>query len=148
MEEEMDWQEWKSQHRRKFDFAVAVYQALVATNVGLGIAILVGGPERFPFPTYRPLLELSNGSVWPWGLSILLAAVLMCLQGFWVNMAGLGLSLLWMNMFSVMFFAAYKYETSGSTAPIPYLGLAMIIVGMMTYKVVERRIRRSSVREE
>ena len=139
---DMDMKQWAENHKRKFDFVRAIYRALMVTNVGLGVAILAGGVERFPYPTYRPLLELTGGSVMPWGVSILVAGLMMALNGWWTNMAGLGLSLLWMDLFSVMFFAAYNDPNSGSTAPIPYLGLAMIIVAMMTYKVVERRARR------
>lgn len=133
--------QWATDHRRKFDFANAIYRALIAGHVGLGIAILVGGISRFPAPTYTPHLELTNGEVWPWGVAILLSSLAMTAHGWWINMIGLGAALLWMNLFSAMFFAAYSDPTSSSTAPIPYMTIAMIIVALMTYKVIERRTR-------
>ena len=145
-DDDMDLKQWANDHKRKFDLAVAIYRALLVTHAALGVAILVGGAERFPFPTYQPLLDLTDGQVWPWGFSILASAFAMAVQGWWINMIGLGIGLLWMNLFSTMFFAAYKYEQAGSTAPIPYAGLAMIIVALMTYKVVEHAVRRSERR--
>lgn len=122
----------------KFDFPAAVYRALLVGHTGLGVAILVGGAARFPLPTYKPLLELTGGDVLPWGVSILVSALLMTLHGWWVNMVGLGIGLGWMSTFSTMFFWAYSDPTSASTAPIPYAVLGMIIVALMTLKIAER----------
>lgn len=132
---------WTRVHRRRFDFVQTVYRSLIVTHVGLGVAILAGGVDRFPFPTYKPLLELTNGSVLPWGLWILASGVLMASHGWWANITGLGAGLLWMNLFSAMFFSAYEDPHSSSTAPIPYMGLAMITVALMTYKIIEHRTR-------
>lgn len=140
--------QWATEHKRKFDFAIAIYRALIAVDVSLGVAILVGGVPRFPAPTYTPHLELTDGEVWPWGVSILLAGLLMAVNGWWFNMTGLGVSLLWMNIFAFMFFAALENPQAGSTAPIPYMGFGLFIVAMMTYKVVEYRTRHVIARSE
>lgn len=37
---------------------------MLAVHVGLGVAVLAGGPQRFAFPTYQPLIDMVNGATW------------------------------------------------------------------------------------
>lgn len=127
------------------DAVYAAYMAIVFANSALSMGILAGGDARFPYPTYQPLLDLTNGHVWPWGASIGIAAIFMAVHSRYANLFGLALSFAWYNLFSAMFAVAIvQYDTAGATAPVPYLALAMIHVALITLKIVEiRRARKA-----
>lgn len=127
------------------DAVATFYMILVFANSALAMGILAGGEARFPYPTYQPLLDLSQGHVWPWGVSIGAAGILMTLHSKWANLTGLALSFAWHNLFSAMFaVAVVQYPTAGATAPIPYSALAMVHVALITLKIVEiRRARKA-----
>lgn len=122
-----------------------VYQVIAVTHIILGVAILFGGVEHFPFPTYQPLLDMTGGAVWPWGDTIIIAGIAMLIPNNWLNLLGLVLGFFWMNLFSAMFLIALvQYEGAGSTAPIPYATIGFIQVALLTLKVAElARLRRN-----
>ena len=123
----------------------AIYRCILFADAALAMAILAGGTTRFPFPTYQPLLELSDGHAWPWGVSIGAAAILLAVHNRVANFVGLALSFLWMNLFSAMFAVAIvQYPAADSVAPIPYATLAVVHVALLTLKVVEYRASRGS----
>lgn len=120
-----------------------IYRAVAVTHILLGLAIMIGGKAHFPFPTYQPLLDLSQGAVWPWGVTIIAAGVLMLIPRAFAGFMGLLVGFLWMNLFASMFVVALiQYDGAGSTAPIPYALIAFIQVALLTLKVAEWRRRR------
>lgn len=122
------------------DVVAAIYRTVAAVDAALAMAILAGGNARFPLPTYQPLLELTNGQSWPWGVSIGAAAFMIMIHSQVLNLLGLAISFLWLNLISAMFVTAIvQFPGAGSTAPIPYVGLAAMHVALMVLKVVEIR---------
>lgn len=122
------------------DVVAAVYRTVAAVDAALAMAILAGGDARFPIPTYQPLLEITGGSSWPWGISIGIAAFLIMVHSRYANLLGLAISFLWLNLISAMFITAIiQFPEAGSTAPIPYAGLAAMHVALMVLKLVEIR---------
>lgn len=112
---------------------------LIMVNVGLGVAVLAGGKERFTIPSYQPLIDYVQGHIWIWGVWICVAALLMSVPFRWPNIIGLWLSmfwhLIWMGCFAI---AAVHYATSAAT-PIPvYGGFAMISAALLTARVIDK----------
>lgn len=119
----------------------AIYLIMAIGEIFVGVAILIGGTDRFPYPSYQPMLDLSNGSVVPWGMVVIIAGVLMLVPHRFAQLVGLAVAFLWFNLFCVMFVVAdIQYEHSSSTAPVPYAILALISVALMTLKVAECRM--------
>lgn len=117
-----------------------IYRVVAVGHVALGVSILIGGIARFPYPTYQPMLDLTRGAVWPWGAVIITSGVAMLIPHRVLNLAGLGVGFCWFNLFSAMFAVAlWKYDESGSTAPVPYFILGAIHVALLTLKIAEYR---------
>lgn len=116
-----------------------VCNVMTAVHVGLGVAIIVGGPVRFAPPSYTPLVEMTNGQTWVWGAWTLGAAMLMMVPYKWVQAAGLWLGMFWMIMWSALFAVAMIHSPeANSTATVAYAGFAMIDAALLTAKVLER----------
>lgn len=112
---------------------------MLAVHVGLGVAVLDGGPQRFAFPTYQPLIDMVNGSTWVWGAWILAAAALMMVPARWTQIAGLWLGMTWQIMWCSLFaVAVVEYPTAGATAAIAYGGFAAIDAALLTARIIER----------
>lgn len=94
-------------------------------NVGFAICILVGGAVRFPPPTYRPLLEITHGSVWPYG-AIYLTSGLLLLVGYpMARIVGAACGVIAHSSFSALFLVAVvKFPEAGATAWWAYLAFA------------------------
>lgn len=117
-------------------FFTTVYLAMVVGDFGLGVAILVGGPLRFPTPTYQPLLDLVDNDVWVLGTWIMTSSLLMCVHRRWVVMIGVFIGMTWHITFSTMFAVSLRYPTSGATAFVAYAILAAIMAGILTQEAV------------
>ncbi len=112
---------------------------MIMINIGLGMAVLVGGVARFSIPSYQPLIDYTAGHTWVWGVWVAVAALLMSVPFRWSNIVGLWLSMLWHIVWMACFaIAAVHYDTSAAT-PIPvYGGLAMISAALLTARVIDK----------
>lgn len=101
---------------------------LGAIHIALGLAVQIGGPERFPHPNYDPLLEVSNGYVWPYGLGWILGGILMVMPCR-IQLRYLGMSIIiilsnvWAALFAV---AAYEDVEAALTPTAAYGGYALL----------------------
>jgi ABC-type microcin C transport system permease subunit YejB len=112
---------------------------LLMVNVGLGTTILVGGVERFPIPTYDPLIDYAYGRIWIWGVIILCAAFLIGTPFRWFNIMGLWLSMAWHFVWMAAFTISVAHFPASAATPIPvYGGFAMISAALMTAKILDR----------
>lgn len=112
---------------------------MLAVHVGLGTAVLAGGIERFPYPTYQPLIEIVNGHVWIWGVWIMISSGLMMMPWKWPQVSGLWLGMFWQIMWCAAFaIAVVKYPTAGATAAVAYGGFALIDAALLTARIVDR----------
>jgi hypothetical protein len=102
----------------------AAYLGMI--HAGFGVAILVGGAIRFPPPTYKPLLDLSNGHVWPYGVVYLASGILLTLgQGPLVRMAGAIVGIVANSCFAALFLVAVlMFPDAGATAWWAYFAFA------------------------
>lgn len=112
---------------------------MIIAHVGLAMAVLAGGRERFVRPSYTPLIELTHGNVWIWGVWIFASAFLMGMPFRWPNIVGLWLGMFWhfawMSCFTI---AVLRYELAAAT-PIPVYGcLAMICAALLTARVIDK----------
>src|SRR5690606_36123653 len=73
-----------------------VTSIMIVIHWGLGVAILVGGRDRFAVPAYQPLIDMTGGHTWIWGAHILVAGILMMVPFKWPNILGLWLGMAWM----------------------------------------------------
>lgn len=120
-----------------------VTSVMIVVHWGLGIAILVGGRQRFSLPTYQPLIDLSNGHVWLWGLQSILAGALMMVPLKWPNILGLWLGMVFMIMWTVLFsVSVLESPTSAATPAVAYAGFAMINAALLTARVIEKPLGR------
>ena len=112
---------------------------MIAVHWGLGIAIIVGGPQRFSIPSYRPLIDAVSGATWVWGVIILFSAMLMMTPFKWFNVVGLFIGVFWMNMWFALFaIALFNYPTSAATPVVAYAGFAMIDAALLTARVLDK----------
>ena len=127
-------------HNWGYEMAINwVYNIMVAVHVGLGVAILAGGPTRFPFPTYQTLIDMVDGQTWIWGLWILISASFMVVPDRWPQIIGLWLGMCWQIMWAVAFaIDLFHYPSAGATEPIAYAGFAMLDSALLTARVADR----------
>lgn len=112
---------------------------MIVIHWGLGIAILVGGPQRFSVPTYQPLIDLAGGQTWIWGVHISISGILMMVPFRWPNIIGLWLGMVWMIMWTVLFSVSItQYPTAAATPAVAYAGFAMINAALLTARVIEK----------
>lgn len=112
---------------------------MIMIHVGLALAIIAGGIQRFAVPSYSPLIDYVDGNVWVWGAWLLTSAFLMSVPFRWPNIIGLWTGMVWhlcwMSCFTI---ATLRYETAAAT-PIPvYGGLAMICAALLTARVIDK----------
>lgn len=112
---------------------------MVSTHVGLGVAVLAGGRERFSFPTYQPLVDLTHGETWIWGAWILFSAGFMMVPDRWPQIIGLWTGMVWHIMWCSLFAVAIvQYPTAGATAAVGYGAFALIDAALLTARIVDR----------
>lgn len=113
---------------------------MIAVHWGLGLAILIGGKERFSLPSYQPLIDLVGGETWVWGVAIAASAWLMMTPFKWLNVLGLLVGVAWMNMWMALFaVSVIHYPTSAATAMVAYAGFAMIDAALLTARVLDKQ---------
>lgn len=112
---------------------------MIAVHWGLGLSVLVGGQQRFTVPTYQPLIDMTGGQVWVWGVSIMASAALMMLPFKWPNVAGLWVGMAWMVMWASLFSVSLvQYPSAAATPVVAYAGFAMINTALLTARLLER----------
>lgn len=115
---------------------------MIAVHWGLGIAVLAGGRTRFSLPSYEPLIALVAGNVWIWGAIIIASAVLMMTPFKVLNVAGLFIGVLWMNMWLALFaIALINFPTAAATPVVAYAGFAMLDAALLTARVLDKSER-------
>lgn len=93
----------------------------------LGFVTLVGGRERFPSPGYTPLLDLSNGVVWPYGLMWMLGGFVMVVAKNNWRLAGVSIVVIIANLWAAMFaIAAFKDPHAPLTPVAAYGGYGLM----------------------
>lgn len=112
---------------------------VVMVHFALGVAIVVGGTERFSPPSYNPLIDYTYGHTWIWGMWIAVSAILTATPLRWPNILGLWLGMFWHIVWMASFTTAVlRYETAAAT-PIPmYGGMAMICAALLTARVIDK----------
>jgi hypothetical protein len=109
---------------------------MTALHGGLGVAVIVGGVQRFSPPTYSPLVDLVDGHTWVWGVWIMASAGLMMVPHRWPQMIGLWVGMLWHWLWCVMFAkAVVLYPDAGATAGLAYGAFAMICAALLVERV-------------
>lgn len=112
---------------------------MIMVNVGLGVAVLAGGKERFTVPSYSPLIDFVNGETWIWGAWVVLAAMLMSVPFRWPNIIGLWLSAFWHIIWMACFAIAVVHYPDAAATPIPvYGGFAMVSAALLTARVIDK----------
>lgn len=112
---------------------------MIMVNLGLGIAIIAGGPKRFSIPSYTPLIDYVDGETWIWGLAIAFSGVLMSIPFRWLNIIGLWISMVWYIVWMTSFtIAVVQFETAAATPTPVYGGLAMISAALLTARVIDK----------
>lgn len=102
---------------------VATYLGVI--NAGFAVIILIGGAVRFPPPTYRPLLEATNGQVWPYGVLFGLSAVGLLGRSWASRLTGAALGIVAHSTFAALFLVAVlSFPDAGATAWWAYLVFA------------------------
>jgi hypothetical protein len=117
-----------------------IWSTMIALHFSLGLAVLLGGEQRFTYPTYQPLVDLSHGRTWMWGWWMIASAALMLypsrlsqIVGTWLGMCW---SIVWCTLFAV---AVFEYPNAGATATVAYGGFAMINAALLTARVIDRK---------
>lgn len=96
-------------------------------HISLGVATAIGGPDRFPPPGYGPLLDLTNGYTWPYGVLWAAGGTIMILaHGLW-RLIGIGTVILISNLWAAMFMiAAFESPTAPFTPIAAYGGYGLV----------------------
>lgn len=117
-----------------------VTSIMIAVHWGLGLAILIGGRARFSVPSYQPLIAMTEGRIWLWGLAIMASAVLMMTPLKWPNVLGLWVGTAWMIMWTTAFAVALiQYPSAAATPVVAYAGFALVNTALLTARLLERQ---------
>lgn len=112
---------------------------MMVVHVCLGLAIILGGPQRFVKPTYQPLIDMVHGNTWIWGAAIITSACLMTVPFRWPIIIGLWLGMSWMAMWMGLFaVSAVSYEEAAATPMVAYGGFALINASLLTARVLDK----------
>lgn len=115
-----------------------IVNIMVAVHVALGVAVLAGGPQRFVDQTYQPLVNLTDGQTWIWGVWVLVAAFFMTIPNRYMQVVGLWIGMVWHIMWCALFaVSVIEYPTAGATAAVAYGGFAMLDAALLTARIVE-----------
>jgi hypothetical protein len=118
---------------------------MIAVHWGLGISVIIGGIERFTVPTYEPLIDITHGQIWIWGVWIMLSAMLMMVPLKIPNVAGLWIGMAWQIMWSSLFGVSLMQNDHAAATPVvAYAGFAMIDAALLTLRVIEKKPRRDA----
>ena len=109
----------------------SVYLGLI--HLGFSLAVIVGGAIRFPPPTYAPLLDLTGGHVWPYGLLYGTSAVLLIAGTcWWVRALGALVGIVANSTFSALFLVAvFMFSDAAATAWWAYFGFATLSAALL-----------------
>jgi len=112
---------------------------MIMVNIGLGTAVIAGGRIRFSLPSYEPLISMTGGHTWLWGVFICTSAFLMATPFKCPNVLGLWLSMFWhLTWMACFMVATLRYENAAAT-PIPvYGGFALISAALLTARVIDK----------
>lgn len=115
-----------------------VWNIMVTVHAVMGLAVLAGGRERFAYPTYQPLIDLTNGETWIWGVWVLAAGLIMTIPARRPQIIGLWLGMVWNVLWCTLFaVAVVEYPTSGATATVAYGGFALIDAALLTARIID-----------
>lgn len=116
-----------------------VANVLLVVHSGLGVAILAGGIKRLTPPSYEPIIHLVHGQIWVWGVWSLAVGFLLVIPLRWPNIIGLFLGMLWMYLWCGLFAVALaQYPNATSTAMVMYGGFALLDLGLLVVRVIDR----------
>lgn len=125
--------------REEYILSQWITSVMIAVYWALGVAILVGGQVRFSLPTYEPLVDLSGGHTWIWGVVVIVAAILTMIPVKGLSVSGLWLGTTWMITWAVMFAVSIVQDPlSAATPAVAYAGFAMINAALLTARVIEK----------
>lgn len=100
-------------HWRTLERLYTVHLGII--HIGLGVAFFVGGHSRVSSVTYRPLLDLSNGEIWPYSLALLFSGSLLVMPFIKVNYLGHWVGVIFFNLLAAMFgIAVVRYDSAGA----------------------------------
>lgn len=89
----------------------------------LGFVTWVGGEERFPAPGYTPLLNLSSGVVWPYGIAWMTGGLLMILcKTSNLRLVGISIVVMVSNLWAALFCLAAFHDPHAPLTPIAAYG--------------------------
>lgn len=116
-------------------FVRCVTRLIAAYAVVVGVAILIGGPQRFAGLSYRVAIQ-TPGAPSSWGVAIILAGVLMLAGSLFAmpRIIALGalLGAIWAALFAWAFsVAAIRYDEANTTAQWAYLTL-FVLCGLIS----------------
>jgi hypothetical protein len=102
---------------------LTVYLGVI--NAGFATIVLVGGANRFPPPTYEPLLDMTGGEVWPYGVLFGISAIGLLGRGYWSRMVGCAFGIVAHSTFAALFLVAVlRFPDAAATAWWAYLAFA------------------------
>ena len=112
---------------------------MIMLHIGLSMAIVAGGRDRFSVPSYTPLIEYTRGETWIWGVIIFCSAVLMSMPFRWPNIIGLwvgmGWHIIWMSCFTI---AMVRYDNAAATGVPAYGIFALLCFALLTARVIDK----------
>lgn len=119
-------------------------RVLGAIHIALGVAVLAGGPDRFPPPNYEVLLRVTDGVVWPYGSVWILGGSLMFFcKSLWGRAAGVFVVIVLANVWAALFgIAAHENPTASYTPSVAYGGYALlnsVLLGLMYLRAKQGR---------
>lgn len=105
----------------------------------LGFVTWAGGEERFPAPGYTPLLNLSHGVVWPYGVAWMLGGAIMVICRSNARLAGIAVVVIVSNLWAALFcLAAFRDPHAPLTPIIAYGGYGLLNAVLAAFIVVHR----------
>lgn len=110
---------------------------MIMVHFGFGLVLLFSHPLTFGSKTYEPIVTLSQGHLWLWGVVIIFSGYLMAMPYKWLNVVGLWIGMAWMATWTSLFiWAVLSYPEASPLLVIACGGFAMINASLLTARVI------------
>lgn len=115
-------------------------QGLGIIHLTIGVSILAASIDRFVSASFRPLLDFTDGVMWPYGLAYVLCGGVMTLGDGLLQRLGLMIGVLVNNVFAALFLVAtIQYHDAAPTGIAAYGGYAALDAAVLALLINQRR---------
>ena len=121
----------------RWEFYAVIHFIMVMIHMGLSLVFVLAPGQRFSSASWEPLLNMSGGSIAPWGVMLGMGGILMAFGKTWSDIVGGFIALGWCWWMAALFLVALKDPAASVTGVVVYSGLAAINAALIAQRVID-----------